>query len=330
MTRALRILLRGLAITALAYPAVALVLIASQPPRKSVEGQDIDFSALTARGAAEPLPVVETPARDGATLRAFHLPAPDADAPLLVMLHGSGWYGAQFHGLARALSDRAELLVPNLRGHFMGPEPRGDVAHIGQLEEDVADLIDAHRDDDQTVILAGHSSGGGLAIRFAGGPHGAMIDAAVLLAPFLHHDAPTMRDNAGGWARPLTRRIVGLTMLNAVGIGALNHLTAIQFAMPPEVLDGPEGKKATTAYSYALTRSYAPRDDYLADIAALPPFLLIAGTEDRAFRAKRYEPTMSAATDAGRYHLIDGAGHLDLVGAPETAERMAGFLDDRR
>lgn len=271
--------------------------------------------------------MIEDRARDGAVLHSFHLSAPHRGAPLLVLLHGSGWYGGQMLGLARALSDRAEVLIPNLRGHYMGPGPRGDVAYIGQLEDDIADLVSAHRAKGQAVVLAGHSSGGGLAIRFAGGKHGGMMDAAVILAPFLKYDAPTVRDNSAGWARPLTRRIIGLSMLNAVGVTALNHLTVIQFAMPQEILNSPEGEKATTAYSYALNTSFAPRDDYLVDIASLPPFLLLAGRRDEAFRAERFEPTMSAVTDAGRYRLIDGVGHLELVDSPNAARHISEFLD---
>lgn len=62
----------------------------------------------------------------------------------------------QFHRLANQLSEHGWVAVPDLRGHGVSPERRGDVDHIGQLEEDLADLIDQLRQGGQTVTLIGH------------------------------------------------------------------------------------------------------------------------------------------------------------------------------
>lgn len=319
-----------LAISAVITALIPFGMILSQSPRPAADLQaaegGLDFSRQLAGDGAEPLPVESVTMRDGLALPVRRLAGPEG-APLLVLVHGSGWHGGQFDGLARRLSAQADVVVPDLRGHGRSPGPAGDVAYIGQLEDDLADLIEAEARPGQPVVLAGHSSGGGLVVRFAGGAHGDLLDGAVLLAPFLKYDAPTARPDSGGWARPLTRRIVGLTMLNAVGIHALDHLTAIQFAMPQAVLDGPQGDLARTAYSWRMNVSYAPRADYLADAAALPPFLLIAGENDEAFVAEQYEPVLSAVTDAGRYVLLPGVSHLDVVTADETAREMASFLD---
>lgn len=308
----------------LAIPgAVAAGLILSQRPGGPVAEGGLDFTRLS--GGAEPLPLRPVTMRDGAALQVRHVPGPEG-APLLVLVHGSGWHGGQFDGLAAALRGRASLLVPDLRGHGAEPVRRGDVDYIGQLEDDLADLIAAFRAPGQKVVMAGHSSGGGLVVRFAGGPHGGLLDAAVLMAPFLQHDAPVTRPNSGGWARPLVRRIIGLSLLNAVGIRALNHLPVIEFAMPRAVLAGPQGHLATCCYSYRLNTSYAPRRSYLRDVAALPPFVLIAGRADEAFVAEGYAPLMSGASAAGRYILLDGVGHLDVVDAPATAAAIEEVL----
>lgn len=319
--------LTGLVVTPLVYLGIAGGLILSQPARdvapRAGQGLDFtgalaaDFDALPATGTVE--------MRDGTALALRRYGAPGR-GPLLVMVHGSGWHGMQFHGLARALANRADIAVPDLRGHGADPVRRGDVDYIGQMEDDLADLITALRQPGQEVILLGHSSGGGLVTRMAGGPHGALIDRAVLLAPFLHHRAPTLRENSGGWTQVLVRRIIGLSMLNQVGIGALNHLTVVQFAMPQVVLNGPLSHTATTGYSYRLNTGYAPRSDYAADIAALPAFLLIAGREDEAFVAEAYQPLMSQITDKGRYLLVDEVGHLDIVDAPETRDALREML----
>lgn len=307
---------------------IAVGLVLSQSPKASIdrESAGLDFSGTLQRASVEPLDLVETPARDGAALRSGFVAGPEG-APLLVLVHGSGWHGGQFDGLAREMSAQADVLTVNLRGHFNGPEPRGDVAYVGQLEDDLTDLIAAHRKDGQKVVLGGHSSGGGLVVRFAGGAHRGLIEGAVLLAPFLKYNAPTTRENSGGWAYPLTRRIIGLSMLNMVGITALDHVTVIQFAMPDAVMQGPDREQATVAYSRRLNTSFAPRNAYLKDVAALPPFLLVAGAADESFVADGYQPLMSEVTTQGQYHVVDGVGHLDIVDAPETAALMGEFLE---
>lgn len=308
------------------YLVIAFGLILSQWPSKlSPNTQNLDFTGVL--NAETPQPPETRQMRDGYPLPVRLYGTPETEN-LIVLVHGSGWHGMQFHGLANQLSEHAWIAVPDLRGHGVSPERRGDIDYIGQLEDDLADLIDQLKKDGQTVTLVGHSSGGGLVIWMAGGNHRDKMDRAVLLAPFLQHDAPTMRPNSGGWTRPLTRRLIGLSMLNGVGISMLDHLTAIQFAMPRVVLDGPMGHTATTSYSFRLNASYAPRRDYLSDIAKLPPFLLIVGQADEAFKADAFETALSQASQKGTYHLIHDVGHLDIVNAPETAELIIRQLSN--
>lgn len=308
--------------------AIASGLIASQRPIATLPKGDLSFEGLDTDANTPKLPLIAVTARDGARLTAWHLPARDVSAPLLVMVHGSGWHGDQFRDFATALDGQAEVLAVNLRGHFNGPNPRGDLAYVGQLEDDLADMIAAHRKPGQKVILGGHSSGGGLVVRFVGGAHGHMADAAILLAPFLKYNAPTTRKNSGGWAHVLMRRIIGLSMLNTAKITAFDHLTVIQFAMPAAIIDGPRGQEATLSYSWRQNLSFAPRNDYLADVAKLPKFLLVAGTHDESFVADGYAPLMSDVTTQGRYHLLDGVTHLGVVNAAETAYLVREFLNE--
>lgn len=307
---------------------IAAVLILSQRPGDLPPGDGLDFTNTLAAEGQEPQPLTQVAMRDGYPLQVRRYEGQAADAPLLVLVHGSGWHGLQFDALARGLAASADVVVPDLRGHGTAPGRRGDIDYINQFEDDLADLITATAKQGQQVVLAGHSSGGGLVVRFAGGKHGDMMDGAVLMAPFLKHDAPTMRPNAGGWSYPMLRRIIGLSILNTFHITALNHLTIMQLRMPQVVLDGPLGDTATTAYSYRLNTGFAPRGKYLKDVAALPRFTLIAGAVDEAFDAAQYEPTLSAVTDKGRYVIVDGIGHLDIVNAPETREAIESLIND--
>lgn len=325
----LPIVLRFAVISAIIYFLIAFGLILSQGPSNSVSGETIDFSEQTGGASPEPEPLQEYQARDGAALGYRHYAGSSPHAPLLIFIHGSGWHGAAYDGLARSIAELGgiEVAVPDLRGHGPDPQSRGDIAYVGQFEDDIADLASALRKPGQHLILGGHSSGGGLVVRYAGGRYGDSLDGAVLLAPYLKYNAPTMRPDSGGWARPLTRRIIGLTMLNAVGFKALNGLTAIQFNFPDEVLNGPQGDTATASYSYRLNTSYAPRNDYLADIAALPPFLLIAGEKDESFIATAYEPLMAAANPSGRYQVLDGQSHLGILHDGRTAPLIADHIE---
>ncbi|MEZ4592029.1 MAG: alpha/beta fold hydrolase [Chloroflexota bacterium] len=325
------------------YLGVTAVLILTDRPTSMVNADEpIAFAALTEADYDEMPDLQPYTARDGAELSyrlyesGTHFPGNSefpGKSPVFILLHGSGWHSMQFYPLAKALSEvgAATVVTPDLRGHGFNPAMRGDVAYIGQLEDDLADLIAVLEAQfpDAPIIIGGHSSGGGLAIRFAGGAHGDLADGYLLLAPFLKYNAPTTRPNSGGWAQPNSRRIAGLTMLNNVGIHWFDGLTVIQFGMPSSVLAGPLGGSATTAYSHRLNSSFAPRSKYGRDLAALTqPFLLVAGLDDEAFIAEQYEPTISEFTDAGRYVLLPNTGHIDLLTSPELATLVADWLGD--
>lgn len=307
---------------------LALVLVFTQRPKAMQAEGGLDFSNQFAQDISEPAPLETAQMRDGYGLKYRDYPSKTEGAPLLAMVHGSGWRGLKFDTIAKALRGKAHVIVPDLHGHATAPAWRGDVDYIGQFEDDLADLIAFTRRPDQHLVMAGHSSGGGLVARFAGGAQGGVLDGAILIAPFLKYNAPMTRTNSGGWAHTLVRRIIGLSILNSFRITALNYLPVIQFNMPDVALDGPMGDTATTQYSYRLNTSFAPRSDYLKDVATLPKFLLIAGREDEAFDAALYAPTMKQVTDRGRYEILNGANHLDVVNDPRARAKMESFLDE--
>ncbi|MBW3098595.1 alpha/beta hydrolase [Pseudohoeflea coraliihabitans] len=324
----------GVVIAGGAYFIAGAVLAASQTPSapSAKKGEGLQFGHLPALDTRT-VPAPETfRAGDGAELVYRRWPGESARSPALILLHGSTWHGRQFWHLAAQLAAQGiEVIVPDLRGHGEAPHKRGDVGHIGQLEDDIADLV-AHlglKAGERKLVIGGHSSGGGLTVRFAGGPHASLADGFVLLAPYLGYRAPTARPHSGNWAYPATRRIIGLSMLNAAGVHHLDHLPVIAFAVPDLVRRSPLGKTVTDTYSHRLLTSYSPRRDYTADLAAIDrPLLLIAGAEDEAFHADQFEPTISAHTATGRYHLIDGENHLGIVDNEQTAPLIADWLKE--
>jgi alpha-beta hydrolase superfamily lysophospholipase len=304
------------------------LLVASDWPEQefAAAGETLVFHRTDLGATSVELETWTAPDESDLSLRRYSTENPNA--PLMVMVHGSGMHSGQFEQLATTLAAEgvADVLVPALRGHGPSPDRRGDVDYVGQLEDDLASLIEAEAGPGQEVILLGHSSGGGLVVRFAGGVHGAMLDRAILLAPYLGHDAPTTRPNAGGWAHPLLRRYIGLEILNGYGVTALNGLKVVQLNLPGAVRADPEAGPMTDAYSYRLNTSYHPRPELGADISSLPETLLIAGADDEAFVADQYEPTMENFTSLGTYHVLPDLQHMDVVDAHSTAALIVDWL----
>ena len=320
----LKKILFSVLICAVIYFAIAAVLIISGKPKTPIPEQGgLVFKELFVDYKS--IPQLKTfAARDGAQLPYRLYPAQSDKA--LILLHGSGSHSRYFLPLAEFISSEglAQVYTPDLRGHGSKPERRGDVDYIGQLEDDLADFIAMIRRDNPKamIVLGGHSSGGGLAIRFAGSKYGHQADAYMLLSPYLQYNAPTVRPNVGGWARPYMKRIIGLVLLNNLGIHWFNGLTVIDFNMPKEVRDGTE----TLSYTYRLNTSYAPRD-YKKDLSAITqPLLVVVGSADEAFYADQFEPVISQFTK-GRVKLLPGVTHLGVVVSPMVRPVLKEWLE---
>lgn len=309
------------------YFSVAAALIISGKPKGPIPEQGgLVFKGLFVDYAG--MPQLETfTARDGARIPYRHYPT--RSDKVVILLHGSGSHSRYFFSLGKFLSSEglAQVFTPDLRGHGYSPEKRGDVHYIGQLEDDLEDFIAGIRRDnpESMIIVGGHSSGGGLAIRFAGRRRGPDVDAYLLLSPYLKYNAPTVRPNSGGWARAYTRRIIGLTLLNNVGIRWFNGLTVIDFNMPMEARDGTE----TLSYSYRLNTSYAPRE-YEKDLRSITqPLLVVVGSADEAFYPSAFEPVISRFTK-GRVELLPGVTHIGAVISPVVRPVVKEWLQSLR
>jgi alpha-beta hydrolase superfamily lysophospholipase len=142
------------------------------------------------------------------------------------------------HAVAAALAGAAVTAVAlDIRGHGASGT-RGDIAYLGQLDDDLADLIAELRkaDPNARFSLIGHSAGGGFALRIAGSQLSAEFDRFVLLSPYLGYSAPTNRPATGPglWASPDIPRIIARLLLARIGIDWPQSLPAIAFANAPE------------------------------------------------------------------------------------------------
>jgi len=307
------------------YLGIALVLIFVIPPGKP-DQKTLRFDELFID--YESLPELKSyRARDGEHLYFRHYPS--ASKKILILIHGSGWHSRYLMPLAEHLSAKgfARVFTPDMRGHGPTPARRGDVDYMDQLVDDLADLIHHVRKKhpEDMMILGGHSSGGGLTIRFAGSKYSNLSDAYLLLAPYLKYDAPTIRDNSGGWACPYVPRIVGLSMLNNIGVHWLDYLPVIEFNMPQAARDGTE----TLVYSHRLNTAYAP-GNYEKELAAMgQPSLVVVGTADEASVPEKFEPVVTTHTRAS-VELLPGVTHMGLVVGPEIRPVVGDWLETLR
>jgi alpha-beta hydrolase superfamily lysophospholipase len=308
--------------------AIALLLAAmvATPLVRPPELHSISETAHAVDRSTMP-PLQHFSARDGSQLAYRHYPArSSATGKIAILIHGSAGSSVAVHALADALAARGvETYAPDIRGHG-GSGTRGDIAYLGQLEDDLADLVALVRktSPDAPLTLLGHSAGGGFALRVAGSPLQTLFARTVLLAPYLGYDAPTNRPHSGGWASADIPRFVGLSVLRKLGIDCCEALPALAFAVPPNSEDA-----VVPAYSYRLMRNFATRG-YRSDLAAATrPVTLISGTGDELMLADQYADAVHAVAPSVDVKLIDGINHMAIVSAPDAVSAIADDVATR-
>ena len=287
--------------------AIAFDSPVAPPPMASVSRpfKDVDFSDLP--------PVTHYLARDGAQL-AYRRYAGDPDRQV-VLVHGSAGSSISMHALAKALTTAgATVIALDIRGHGQSGK-LGDIAYIGQLEDDLEDLLtdlDRRHHAAETTLI-GFSSGGGFALRVAGGRLGTRFSRFILLSPFLRHDAPNSRsDTAAGWTSVAVPRIVALQLATRLGITAFNGLPVLAFAVAAG-----NPNHLTPSYSYRLLTNFSPDDDYIGDLRrAQEPLMAVAGTADEIFQTDRLQAALAAGKPGVRVDLVPGVGHIGLTTTP--------------
>jgi alpha-beta hydrolase superfamily lysophospholipase len=289
-------------------------------------------SISAARGTVDlsTLPAVERfQGRDGTALGFRHYPASGpATGRAAIVVHGSsGSSGGTIHALSSALAARGvETWAVDIRGHGTSGT-RGDIAYVGQLEDDLSDFVGIIRKTapNAPLTLVGHSSGGGFALRVAGSTIQNLFARTVLVAPYLGWDAPTTRPNSGGWARADIPRIIGLTALRGIGVSCCDALPVLAFAVPPN-----SEKNLVGTYSDRLMRNFAVSRDFRRDLAAArKPMTIISGADDELMFAEKYAPSVHAIAPSVDVKLIEGINHMGIVSVPKAVAVIADDVATR-
>jgi len=189
-----------------------------------------------------------------------------------------------------------------------------------QLEHDLADFVAVVRKSASAPLtLVGYSAGGGFALRVAGSPIQNLFERTVLLAPYLGYNAPTNRPNSGGWASAAIARIVGLSLLRAIGIDCCEALPVLAFAVPPN-----SEKNLVPTYTDRLMRNFATHRDFRGDLAAVTkPLTIISGAADELMLADKYVEAVRGVTPPVEVKLIDGVNHMGIVSSPAAVSIIA-------
>jgi alpha-beta hydrolase superfamily lysophospholipase len=261
-------------------------------------------------------------ARDGTELAYRHYPAGSpATGQTAIVVHGSSGSSVAVHALADALArSGVETYAPDIRGHGASGT-RGDIVYLGQLEDDLSDFVGEIRKThpDAPLTLLGHSSGGGFALRVAGSPIQNLFVRTVLLAPYLGYDAPSSRQDAGGWASADVPRFIGLSVLRRLGIVCCESLPTIAFAVAPTT-----SAILASTYSYRLMRNFGATRDYREDLAAATrPVVVFAGGADELMFPDKYG---DAVGQRANVKLIDGVNHMGIVSDPAAVSAIADDL----
>lgn len=296
-----------LAIVALAG-VIALGGPATLPPMKSIQDPfgAVDFSDLA--------PVQRFAARDGTSLayRAY-VPKDTPPAGSVVLVHGSSARSNSMHAVAKAfMAAGIAAYALDIRGH--GDSGRkGTIAYIGQLEDDLEDFMKAV-EPRQPSTLVGFSSGGGFALRFAGSARQHLFQSCLLMSPFIGLEAPNERPDAGGWVSVGVPRIVGLALLNRLGIHWFNDLPITRFALSAE-----DQAFLTPSYSFSLAGNFQPQHDWRQNIRDVTlPCAVIAGVDDEVFHTDKLEAMIRNAGKSWPVTLIPGVGHMALTIDPKA------------
>ncbi len=298
--------------------ALALMLAAPLKPPPPLASIHEGAMRIDASGAPE---LSRFQARDGTWLACRLYPAASgARHRIAILAHGSSAQSIEMHEVAAALAGSGVTAAAiDVRGHGASGT-RGDIAYLGQLDDDLADLIADLRKADPAArfSLIGHSSGGGFALRVAAGPLGGDFDRFVLLAPYLGYSAPTNRpaEGPGLWASPDLPRIIATLALGRLGIDWPQSLPAIAFA------NAREAKMfVASRYSYRLLRNYtAPPDWKGAFERAKGRISVIAGADDELMDAPAYERALEPL--GVPVTIVANVDHLGIVTRPEAIKAI--------
>jgi pimeloyl-ACP methyl ester carboxylesterase len=295
-----------------AYFAMITYMVASEEPSfesqpaHKMTAKEIDDLGFEQRYQNQS---VQFTMRDASKLTAQHI-VNDSDLSVVV-LHGilsSSYTNNRFAGLISEAVN-AEVYSLDLRGHGSSDGKPGDVSYIGQYVDDIADVVASIKLLKPTgkIIIAGHSMGGGISLRYAMKENAPDVDGYLLFAPQLGDNAPTnvfpedaQRQQDESFMAIDLSRLIGLALLNSLNITHWNDMPVFFFNLPAEM--------GVNKYSFRSTASMSPTDYKKGLQSVDKPLLVIVGENDEAFNVNAYQSAIDTYSK-GEFHMIKGQTH---------------------
>ena len=249
--------------------------------------------------------------RDNHKLFAYKFPKESPST--IILIHGVASDAIELLKTAQLLqkATQAEVYAIDLRGHGKSDGKSGDVEYIDQYADDLADIISDIRKEKPNgkIIIAAHSMGGGIALRYAMGNYNEKVNGYLLFAPLIGQNSPAFRqdaekDSTEPFMKINIARIIGLKMFNEINRHEQDSLPVLFFNLPI-------GTPLRT-YSYRANASMAP-DNYIDGLKAVKvPMLVLIGSKDEAFVAEAEQKAI-LENSKGEVHIIDGATHESIL-----------------
>jgi alpha-beta hydrolase superfamily lysophospholipase len=263
-------------------------------------------------------------ARDGTSLAYRLYPAAAGDAAqIAIIIHGSAGHSKSMNQIAKRVAAAGFTVVSlDIRGHGESGT-RGDISYIGQLDDDLEDLVAELRRQyrDAHFSLLGFSAGGGFALRVAAGKLNSDLDRLILVSPYLGYDAPSSRPAGSSalWANPDIPRFIAISLLDRIGLRCCESMPVIAFAVAP----GSE-RAVTPQYSYRLVVNFAAPPDRTAAFRQLKmPTTIIVGAADELMLPDKYADIVGGVPPAIEIKILPGLGHMDMLHAPAAVDAIA-------
>lgn len=239
------------------------------------------------------------------------VPADGSSVTTMLMTHGYAASSHMFANNAAAIAERHRVISWDVRGHGGSDAPTDQASYTADLA--VADMLAVlDHAGARRAVLAGHSLGGFLSLRFHLA-HPGRVQGLVLIdtGPGYRNDEARAGWNkmANGFATALDQR------------GFAGHAGGAEFD-PSVHRNGPHG--LAMAARGILTQHDAAVIQSLPTVAV--PTLVVVGSEDEPFLAGSHY--MAKKIPNSELVVIDGAGHAPNVSHPaEFDSAVASFLD---
>jgi pimeloyl-ACP methyl ester carboxylesterase len=224
----------------------------------------------------------------------------------LILLHGYPLNRTIWKGVLPFLTDIADVIMPDLRGHGKSPIPEGEYS-METMAGDVIALMDSIGI--ETAVIAGHSMGGYVTLALLK-YHPERLIAVGMVASQAAADSPEKY-----LARMESIEEIKISGPTAVTEGMLARLTRKEDILPElaEIISA-----ATAQGLIGTLAGIAKREDALERLRSIKtPLMVISGAEDLIVPRERSAEIVRSSPNAWWVEIL-GSGHMPMMENPEA------------